>query len=70
MKKASNTPYNSAYPKFTSQSFAFVVNFRLSADVIAHRLSTIKHLDRIIVLDHGAIVQEGTHEELIRRKGL
>lgn len=41
-----------------------------TAVVIAHRLSTIKHLDRIIVLDHGAIVQEGTHEELIRRKGL
>ncbi len=41
-----------------------------TAVVIAHRLSTIRHLDRIIVLDRGAIVQEGTHGELIKKKGL
>ncbi|MDA1337336.1 MAG: ABC transporter ATP-binding protein [bacterium] len=41
-----------------------------TALVIAHRLSTIKHLDRIIVLDQGKIVQEGTHEQLIKKKGL
>lgn len=41
-----------------------------TALVIAHRLSTIKHLDRIIVLNQGKIVQDGTHEELIRQKGL
>ena len=38
--------------------------------VIAHRLSTIMHVDRIVVLDHGKIVQMGTHQELIKQKGL
>ncbi len=41
-----------------------------TAIVIAHRLSTIKHLDRILVLDQGKIVQDGTHEKLIMEKGL
>jgi ATP-binding cassette subfamily B protein len=41
-----------------------------TALVIAHRLSTIKHLDRILVLENGKIVQDGTHEELIKTKGL
>lgn len=36
--------------------------------VIAHRLSTIKHLDRILVLEDGAISEDGTHEELINQK--
>ena len=37
---------------------------------IAHRLSTIAHLDRLIVLDGGAVIEDGTHEELIARSGL
>lgn len=41
-----------------------------TALVIAHRLSTIKHLDRILVLDQGKIVQDGTHDTLIRKKGI
>ncbi len=38
--------------------------------VIAHRLSTIAHLDRILVMDTGAIVEDGSHGELISRRGL
>lgn len=38
--------------------------------VIAHRLSTVKDADRVVVLEHGRIVQNGTHQELIRHEGI
>ena len=37
--------------------------------VIAHRLSTIRHCDRILVLDGGRIVEDGTYDELIDKGG-
>ena len=38
--------------------------------VIAHRLSTVREADLILVLDHGRIVQQGRHDELMRAGGL
>jgi ATP-binding cassette subfamily B protein len=38
--------------------------------VIAHRLATVRHADRIVVMDRGAIVAQGTHAELLREGGL
>lgn len=40
-----------------------------TAIVIAHRLSTIQNMDRIVILDDGAVVEEGTHDSLRRKKG-
>jgi ATP-binding cassette subfamily B protein len=47
---------------------------RLLADrtafIIAHRLSTIRGADLIVVLEHGRIIEQGSHDELLRRRGL
>jgi ABC-type multidrug transport system fused ATPase/permease subunit len=37
--------------------------------IVAHRLSTITHADRIILIEHGEVIEDGTHEELVNKQG-
>jgi ATP-binding cassette, subfamily B, bacterial len=43
---------------------------RRTCIVIAHRLATVHRADRIVVLDHGRVVQKGTHKQLVRYRGM
>ena len=38
--------------------------------IIAHRISTVRNLDKVVLLDHGKLVDVGTHEELLKRSEL
>ena len=51
------------------QRFAELTKGKMAL-LISHRFSTVKMTDRIVVLSHGVLTEEGTHEELIRRGGL
>ena len=55
--------------KYIQEGLSFFLKDKKNTVIaIAHRLSTLKHMDRIIVLDKGKVVEEGTHDELIRNK--
>ena len=54
-----NIIFDMIYRKFRKKSML----------IIAHRLATVKNCDTIIVLEHGEIAEQGTHEELIEKQG-
>ncbi len=54
---------------FIQKAFAMLTKGR-TVVMIAHRLSTVVNADKIIVLDAGKVVEEGTHDELVRAGGL
>ena len=60
---------DSASEALVVRAFANLMKDRTTL-VIAHRLSTVRRADRIVVLDSGQIVEEGTHRELLTRQGL
>lgn len=55
--------------KLVQEALSNLMKNRTSV-VIAHRLSTIQHADKILVMDKGRIVEQGTHNELITQKGI
>jgi len=52
------------------QDALFKIMENRTSIIIAHRLSTIQHVDRILVLHKGEIIEEGSHQELLRKEGL
>ena len=60
----------SALDNLTQKKISEALNqLKCTRIVVAHRLSTIRHCDRILVLDQGHIIEDGTYEELVQKKG-
>jgi ABC-type multidrug transport system fused ATPase/permease subunit len=57
------------YTEQMIQSAIEVLTKNRTSVIIAHRLATIKKADQILVMDHGKVVEQGKHEELLKRGG-
>ena len=55
--------------KAVQQALELLMKHRTSI-IIAHRLSTVVHADLIVVMDKGCLVESGTHNELLEKKGM
>ena len=69
-------PYRSARPMFSPSETETLIQDSLekimndgTVIVVAHRLSTIQHANKIYVFNNGQIIEEGTHQELLKKQG-
>lgn len=64
------TSYVDSHTESLVQKAMAALTVRRTAFVVAHRLSTARHADFIVVLDHGRMVESGSHRELFKRSGI
>ena len=54
----------------SAETLADAISFRQAMASIAHRLRTVRRADRVLVIDHGRVVESGTHEQLVASGGV